>query len=87
MANYHGNTPLHYACFWRLNQIALFLAKSCNAIIKVKNNYDKLPTDNTSDVLMDLLEDISKKQGPDIVSGSSLILGKMDASGIIILNR
>lgn len=55
LPNLHGNTPLHYACFWRLNDIALYLAKTCHAIVKISNNYKRLPIDHTSTVLRDIL--------------------------------
>ena len=55
LSNLHGNTPLHYACFWRQNDIALYLAKTCNAIVKISNNFKRVPTDHTGTVLKDIL--------------------------------
>jgi integrin-linked kinase len=45
--NNHGNTPLHYACFWRCAEIVnLLIASHCN--IGVKNNYGQVTYFNTS---------------------------------------
>jgi ankyrin repeat protein len=55
-SNKHGNTALHYSCFWRMTEISLFLVKTANAYIKVANNYNQLPADRTSNVLKITLE-------------------------------
>ncbi|KAJ3270087.1 hypothetical protein HDV01_000581 [Terramyces sp. JEL0728] len=46
-ANGVGNTSLHYACFWRCNDIALFLAKTASAQIKIANKYNQTPLFHT----------------------------------------
>jgi integrin-linked kinase len=42
IANDHGNTPLHYACFFRYKDIALYLVEN-GALIGSKNKYGKTP--------------------------------------------
>lgn len=55
-SNKHGNTALHYACFWRMTEIALFLTKTANAYVKIANNYNQLPADHTSNILKITME-------------------------------
>ncbi|TPX32874.1 hypothetical protein SmJEL517_g04077 [Synchytrium microbalum] len=47
-ANDHGNTALHYACFWRNLEVALHL-QSCGALVRVKNKHGKTPLQLTSE--------------------------------------
>jgi ankyrin repeat protein len=54
-SNLVGNCPLHYACFWRANDIAMFFAKGSGAIVKVENNFKKLPYHQTSAILKESL--------------------------------
>lgn len=71
--NQHGNTALHYACFWRYAEVALFLSKSAGAYIKIANHYNQLPIDHTSKKLHSVLVEISKDQGMDqVVRAQSL---------------
>lgn len=77
-ANLHGNTALHYACFWRYNDVALYLAKTCGAIVKVANNFHQLTIDHTSNILKSVLKgifssrEIGNKQGDQIIQGMKL---------------
>ncbi|TPX37877.1 hypothetical protein SeLEV6574_g07839, partial [Synchytrium endobioticum] len=50
IANDHGNTALHYACFWRNFEMALFL-QSCGALVRVKNKHGMTPLALTSESL------------------------------------
>jgi serine/threonine protein kinase len=48
------------------------LAKTCNAFVKVSNNFKKLPIDQTSSVLKDTLREIGDAQGDQVWHGKSL---------------
>ncbi|KAJ3302006.1 hypothetical protein HDV03_005482 [Kappamyces sp. JEL0829] len=71
-SNKHGNTALHYACFWRMNEIALYLTKIAGAYVKIANHYGMLPTDHTSKILAGTLLDIAKSQGDEVIRAQSL---------------
>ncbi|KAI8913056.1 kinase-like domain-containing protein [Powellomyces hirtus] len=55
-ANDHGNTAMHYACFWRHRDIAVYLSKEAGAWVAIKNKYQKTPLGRTSDEIKDLLK-------------------------------
>jgi len=57
IANDHGNTALHYACFWRYTEIAEFLVLN-GAIVNIANKYFKVPLDRTSDEIKEKLKRI-----------------------------
>ena len=42
--NEHGNTPLHYACFWGYSEIAEDLV-NFGAYVSVANKYGEIPLD------------------------------------------
>lgn len=45
--NEHGNTPLHYACFWGYSNIAEDLV-NYGAYVSVANKYGEIPLDKCS---------------------------------------
>lgn len=45
--NEHGNTPLHYACFWGFSQVAEDLV-NYGAYVSVANKYGEIPLDKCS---------------------------------------
>ncbi|KAJ3158195.1 hypothetical protein HDU86_003153 [Geranomyces michiganensis] len=56
-ANDHGNTAMHYACFWRYRDMAVYLGKEAGAWVAIKNKYQKTPLGRTSDEIKDLLRE------------------------------
>ncbi|KAI9100380.1 kinase-like domain-containing protein [Phlyctochytrium arcticum] len=56
-ANDHGNTALHYACFYRRSEMAIYLVRQAGAHVAVKNKYQKTPLARTSDEIRDELKD------------------------------
>ena len=42
--NEHGNTPLHYACFWNYELIAEDLINN-GALVSISNRFDETPLD------------------------------------------
>ena len=48
--NEHGNTPLHYACFWAYSSIAEDLV-NYGAYVSVANKYGEIPLDKCSGVI------------------------------------
>jgi len=66
IANDHGNTALHYACFWRYKNIAEYLVLN-NAIVNIANKYFKVPLDRTSDEIRDKLKEISSQDPDEVV--------------------
>ena len=42
--NEHGNTPLHYACFWNHEFIAEDLINN-GALVSISNRFDETPLD------------------------------------------
>jgi hypothetical protein len=53
--NDHGNTPLHYACFWKYSELAVLLSDQGAQITK-KNRYQKTPLDFAGEQLSALLQ-------------------------------
>ncbi|KAJ1340707.1 hypothetical protein BSLG_004801 [Batrachochytrium salamandrivorans] len=56
MANYHGNTSLHYASFWRHTDAAIYLAKIAGAHVNILNIYNKTPIQKTGGELQKILQ-------------------------------
>ena len=54
-ANEHGNTPLHYACFWSYNHIAEDLVHA-GAIVSIANKYGHIPLEKGRGLLAKQLE-------------------------------
>ncbi|KAH6598057.1 hypothetical protein BASA50_003940 [Batrachochytrium salamandrivorans] len=67
MANYHGNTSLHYASFWRHTDAAIYLAKIAGAHVNILNIYNKTPIQKTGGELQKILQDIANEQGFAVV--------------------
>ncbi|KAJ3217235.1 hypothetical protein HDU67_008257 [Dinochytrium kinnereticum] len=65
LANDHGNTALHYACFWRRKELALLLVEN-GAILNVKNKYGKLPLDRAM-MFKQILEDVAISHGVSVL--------------------
>ena len=42
--NEHGNTALHYACFWQFEDCAEDLLE-CGALVSIENKYGESPVD------------------------------------------
>ena len=42
--NEHGNTPLHYACFWGYSGVAEELIDN-GALVSIQNKYQETPLD------------------------------------------
>lgn len=63
--NEHGNTPLHYACFWGFSEIAEDLVNS-GAIVSIANKYGDTPLDKCSGNLAKHLHDLAVENGQDM---------------------
>jgi len=66
IANDHGNTALHYACFWRNKEIAEYLVLN-GAIVNIANKYFKVPLDRTSDEIRERLKELSLQDPDEVV--------------------
>ncbi|KGL73977.1 Integrin-linked protein kinase, partial [Tinamus guttatus] len=53
--NEHGNTPLHYACFWGHDQVAEDLVSN-GALVSVANKYGETPIDKAKTPLREVLK-------------------------------
>ncbi|KAG7261377.1 hypothetical protein CRUP_036091 [Coryphaenoides rupestris] len=65
--NEHGNTPLHYACFWGQDQVAEDLV-TCDAQVCLCNRYGQTPLDKAKPHLQQLLQGngtLNKQAGVD----------------------
>ncbi|EMP30041.1 Integrin-linked protein kinase [Chelonia mydas] len=61
--NEHGNTPLHYACFWGHDQVAEDLVSS-GALVSISNKYGEMPVGKAKDLVSSgALVSISNKYG------------------------
>lgn len=69
-ANDHGNTALHYACFWRHKDIAEFLVLN-NAIVSIANKYLKVPLDRTSDEIRERIKELSVNDNDEVVQAEA----------------
>lgn len=63
--NEHGNSPLHYACFWGYNDIAEELVRH-GAKVAVVNKYGDTPLDKAKGNLAKVLHDVAVETGQDI---------------------
>ena len=55
LVNEHGNTPLHYACFWG-NQILAEDLIQAGASVSIANKYDHIPLDKCNNTVAKTLE-------------------------------
>lgn len=58
--NEHGNTPLHYACFWGYQQIAEDLINA-GAIVNISNKYNEIPLDKSKGQMAQKLHELAEK--------------------------
>jgi len=56
--NEHGNTPLHYACFWGYEDLAEDLIKN-GALVSIANRFDETPLDKAKPVMATYLRGMS----------------------------
>ncbi|NXU68285.1 ILK kinase, partial [Horornis vulcanius] len=63
--NEHGNTPLHYACFWGHEQVAEDLVGS-GALVSIANKYGETPTDKAKTPLREVLKERAEKLGQSL---------------------
>lgn len=63
--NEHGNSPLHYACFWSYPDIAEDLV-SHGAKVAIANKYSETALDKTKGSLAKTLHDIAVESGQDL---------------------
>ncbi|CAG00468.1 unnamed protein product [Tetraodon nigroviridis] len=64
-ANEHGNTPLHYACFWGQEEVAEDLVAS-GAQVCICNRYGQTPLDKAKPHLRQLLQEKAEKMGQNM---------------------
>ena len=57
--NEHGNTPLHYACFWNFGNVALELVE-WGALVTIQNKYGESPLDKASSSIRGRLQGMYK---------------------------
>ena len=62
-SNHYGNTPLHYAAFWRNEEMVKLLVEQGKARIARMNVHDKAPSDVTSGSVLSLLKEYSESLG------------------------
>ncbi|KAJ3080424.1 hypothetical protein HK102_003071 [Quaeritorhiza haematococci] len=55
LANDHGNTALHYACFWRHPEVAVYLVRNAGAYVNVLNKHQKKPLDRGGKEMAELV--------------------------------
>ena len=63
--NEHGNTPLHYACFWGYFDIAEDLIDA-GALVTIQNKYQETPLDKTNNQTAARLQDRASQTGQDM---------------------
>lgn len=63
--NEHGNTPLHYACFWGYDVICEDLLNN-GGLVSIANKDDDTPLNKAKPSLAKHLQDIAEKNGQDI---------------------
>lgn len=63
--NEHGNSPLHYACFWGYNDIAKDLVLH-GALVSIANKYGDTPLDKAKGNLAKTLHDFAVEAGQDL---------------------
>ncbi|KAK4829229.1 hypothetical protein QYF61_002494 [Mycteria americana] len=63
--NEHGNTPLHYACFWGHDQVAEDLVGN-GALVSIANKYGETPIDKAKAPLREVLKERAEKLGQSL---------------------
>ena len=63
--NEHGNTPLHYACFWGYIDIAEDLIDA-GAMVTIQNKYQETPLDKCGSQGAARLHDRASQSGQDM---------------------
>nr|XP_009931758.1 PREDICTED: integrin-linked protein kinase [Opisthocomus hoazin] len=63
--NEHGNTPLHYACFWGHDQVAEDLVGN-GALVSIANKYGETPIDKAKTPLREVLKERAEKLGQSL---------------------
>ncbi|CAG5135401.1 unnamed protein product [Candidula unifasciata] len=63
--NEHGNTPLHYACFWGYDQIAEDLVNN-GALVSLANKFDEVPLDKCKPFMAKMLKERAINLGQDL---------------------
>ncbi|XP_041360290.1 integrin-linked protein kinase-like isoform X2 [Gigantopelta aegis] len=63
--NEHGNTPLHYACFWGFDVIAEDLVNN-GCLVSIANKYDELALDKAKTYLAKMLKERALALGQDL---------------------
>jgi integrin-linked kinase len=71
--NEHGNTPLHYACFWAYSSIAEDLV-NYGAYVSVANKYGEIPLDKCSGVIAKQLHGTSTNYKNKLVVSKFLLI-------------
>jgi len=67
IGNDHGNTPLHYACYWRRVEICEFLLDR-GALVSATNKYGKTPLQKAGDSLASALKDKAVRSGQTLAT-------------------
>ncbi|KAI8912831.1 kinase-like domain-containing protein [Gorgonomyces haynaldii] len=62
--NGHGNTALHYACYWRNYELVSLLVSHPKCIVAIWNHYKQLPQEKTSFQIAELLKPLSEGKEP-----------------------
>lgn len=63
--NEHGNTPLHYACFWGYDMICEDLVNA-GASVTIANKDDDTPLDKAKPGLAKRLQDLAERNGQEM---------------------
>ncbi|OQR68578.1 integrin-linked protein kinase-like, partial [Tropilaelaps mercedesae] len=63
--NEHGNTPLHYACFWGYRQIGEDLLNT-GAHAAIANKYGETPFEKCKGLIAEKLQDLAVEKGQDL---------------------
>ena len=66
--NEHGNSALHYACFWGYAGLAEDLVQA-GALVGVQNKYQETPLDKAGGQLAARLQDSAARAGQDLKVG------------------
>ena len=66
--NEHGNSALHYACFWGYAGLAEDLVQA-GALVGVQNKYQETPLDKAGGQLAARLQDSAARTGQDLKVG------------------
>ena len=63
--NEHGNTALHYACFWGYIDIAEDLIDA-GALVAIQNKYQETPLDKCGNMVGSRLHEMALQAGQDM---------------------